>query len=254
MTTIQTIVEQAYREGQFIEQGGTLTDAETEEGIDRLVIIINGLFGSGVGLYLKDWACPATVRTSPENVNFPNRVGYDCSLALSGNLQRSDDQRWRNPPANVRLIVGLTTAATIYLPQFPHDGARVAAVSLPAHIATLTISGNGRYIGDADAVTFAAGASARTWLYRADLASWRDITTIDATADSPLSAEYDDFLICALAMRLAPRYGAQVSEFTAQAYQDGLARLKLQFAQPAHGASEEYQLSPTRQAFDGLTL
>jgi hypothetical protein len=49
----------------------------------------------------------------------------------------------------------------------------------------------------------------------------------------PLPVAFDDFFVCALALRLAPRYGKTVSPGTVQAAQNTLKRLKAHYAQTA---------------------
>lgn len=76
----------------------------------------------------------------------------------------------------------------------------------------LTIDGNGRPIEGAASVLLNVNGTFREWFYRADLAAWVKLSSLDVDDDNPFPAAYDTMFIISLAMRLNPRYGRTLDE------------------------------------------
>ncbi len=78
---------------------------------------------------------------------------------------------------------------------------------------TLTINPNGRKLEGAvanKAVT--TEGFVKQWLYRADVADWKVIDPLATSDDMPFPADFDDYFIILLAMRLNPRYGRTLAQ------------------------------------------
>lgn len=99
-----------------------------------------------------------------------------------------------------RLICSLG-GITITLPALPADGARVAVVDVNASFAAsnVTLARNNRKIaGTASNATLTTGG---TWVYRADLADWKLVSTLVGASQSP----YPESLDLAISHVLIPR-------------------------------------------------
>lgn len=228
-TLVSTIIQQAFREGNFIAVGEVPTADEVAEAVPRLNGFISSLFGFELGEQYREWAVP-----SAQDPAVPLRT---LPQAQTGSTA------WAYPPANSRLLVALTTAQTVYFPAMPSDGARMALVDA-ASVAGMTLHGNGRLIeGAASLVGFPSSFNGRKWLYRADLGDWIRLGVLVEEDEVPLPPEFDDLLICGMAVRLAPRYGVEISSATTSLYMDMLERLKQRYRQ-----SEAMPISTERWA------
>jgi hypothetical protein len=131
----------------------------------------------------------------------------------------------------VRLVVSFMTASALYFPAMPNDGARMALVDVGS-LGDVTLNGNGRKIEGASLLTLpAADLNGRKWLYRADLGNWLRLNVLAAGDPVPLPPEFDELLVCGLAIRLAPRFGVTIAPTTIECYTDMLARLKKRYKQ-----------------------
>lgn len=207
MTLTSEIVKEAYRENNIIPVGREPTDAEVAEALPRLNNIVRSLFGRTVGIYLKDWPVPPST-TAPVNARYP----------MWPATEKLPDDVYPYPPGNARLLCRQTQAKTVYLQQNPQDGAVVEIVPNGADFeaAPLTIDANGRLIAGAlTLVQDAALTEQRRFMYRADLSSWTEIAELTADDPLPFPSEFDDYFICALNIRLSPRYSAAPAALTA---------------------------------------
>lgn len=220
-TLVSEIIVQAFREGNFIAVGESTTAEELVEAIPRLNNYISALFGIELGEAYRDWYAPSAYDPAAP-LRFP--------LTPTGTGAVSTEP-WVYPPANARLLVRFTSPQTLYFPAMPSDGARMALVDVGA-TADVTLSGNGRRIeGVASLTAPPAELSGRKWLYRADLGNWLRLTTLMANDPVPLPPEFDDLLVCGLAMRLAPRFGVEIDATIAGRHEDMLGRLKKRYKQ-----------------------
>lgn len=198
MTLVSSILLQAYRESNLIALGTTALNPNQEtEALARLNAIIASVLGWEAGENLKQWP-----------VGTAGYVDPDAGL-------RRDV--WKCPPINSTLVLNLTQAETIYLPEKPSDGARMSVQDLGGNLATynVVLDGNGRLIEAARTLTLNTDSLNRTWLYRADLGDWRRVSTLVAADEMPFPIEFDDMFIILLAIRLNPRYGRKMDEQTA---------------------------------------
>jgi hypothetical protein len=225
-TLVSSIIQQAFREGNFIAVGEEPTAEEIAEAVPKLNAFIASLFGIEVGAQFREWYVPALANPAAP-LRFP--------LTPTGTGETSTEA-WAYPPANSRLMLALSADAAVYFPAAPSDGARMALVDVGS-TAQVTLNGNGRRIDDGTTEDFTLTVepldlTGSKWFYRADLGTWMLLDPVLAEGDPvPLPPEFDDLLVCGLATRLAPRYGVEISSVTAQCYIDMLERLKKRYRQ-----------------------
>lgn len=252
MSTAQDIVTDALREGNLLAVGGTPTTAELTEGLARLNALIKSLFGIELGEQFADWNVPDPLRTAPEAANFPqlpypeNLLASQQPLSLATDLPASV---WPFPPANSRLVVGITQDATVFFPEAPNEGAQMSFVANPAMNSTLTIDANGRKIEDNATLELTSADSPRRWFYRADIATWAKLTDLALTDPSPLPDDLDDLLICALNIRLSARYGQSPRDGTVETYKYMLKLAKTRFKQAGTTIFGLQNIPPSLQSY-----
>lgn len=247
MTTATAIIKSAFREGNLIAVNKTPTAPEQAEGLDRLNALISGIFGYELGENLTDWLVPQPQRTAPVSANYPQAPTTPRNS--SGNV-------YPYPPSNRRIVYG-GKAQTVYFPQSPSPGSQMAVVQgsgagdSGATGDVLTLNGNGRLIQDPmDGAfksqvqfTFNSGAGGSQfaparWFYRDDLGQWLLLQNLTTSEDGgeytdllPFPLEFDDFFICALAKRIAGRYGKVTASETMETAKVALGRLKARYRQ-----------------------
>ena len=207
MTLISDIITQAFREGNVIPIGQTPNQDEVDEALPRLNNFIQSLFGFELGIRLID-------------VTIPLNADEDLPLGMDED----------NGFANVRFLSRAIADTTVKLFSSPSDGAQVMVADAGAS-AALILDPQQRLIDGSSSVTIPSGSLPRRWLYRADLGQWIEIKTLATTDESPLPVEFDDLLIAALAMRIAPRFGVEPLSGTVQTYSRLLSVLKTRYQQ-----------------------
>lgn len=238
MTTAIKLIQAAYREGNLIAAGKQPTTDEQSEALDGLNRFVNGIFGYEMGENLADWQYPAPQRTAPVAANYPQLPRPDYVGPLYNTY-------WAPfPPRNSRVVWGAVTG-TMYFSDKPEPGSRMAVVEgsgagdsgAPGQL--LTIDGNGRTIQDPadmvlkNQVVLTSPVASNQWLYRDDLGQWMLCNDMELETDCPFPKEFDDFFICALAKRLAPRYGKITAAETIETARVTLSRLKARYRQTA---------------------
>lgn len=246
MTQVSSIITDGFREGNLIPVGTNPTTAEQTEALGRLNSFVAGVFGEEMGENLQDWPVPLPQRTAPIAANYPqlpypmgldgDLMGVPAPTSLSNNFAFT-------PPKNSRLVFG-GQACTVYFPEQPDDGSRMAVVQgsgagdSGTAGAELTLDGNGRYIQDpADnqykpQVVLTDPVDSVQWLYRADLAKWILVSfDLALTDDFPFPKELDDLWICMLAIRLSSRYNKTVSDGTSSTALRMMKKLKARYRQ-----------------------
>jgi hypothetical protein len=236
VTTATVIIQAALREGNLIPAGKSPTTAEQTEALERLNRLVSGVFGYELGENLSDWMAPTPQRTAPVAANYPQGPllnGIDAAIPFNPQL---DVSQWPYPPPNSRIVFGRVTS-TVYFPEAPSDGARMAVVMGSGagdggdDGEILTLDGNGRTIEGANTLELTTPFPARSWFYRADLADWLLIEDVALEDEMLFPSELDDAWICGLAIRLAPRYSKATAVETATAYKNAMGNLKTQYRQ-----------------------
>jgi hypothetical protein len=238
MTLAADLIQSAYREGNLIAAGKQPTTAEQTEALAALNRFVNGIFGYEMGENLADWQFPAPQRTAPVAANYPQLPRPDYLGPLYNSY-------WSPfPPINYRVVWGAVTG-TVYFSDKPEPGSRMAFVQGSGagddgeDGSILTFDGNGRLIQDPDdlqyktQITITSPAESVQWFYRDDLGQWVVCQDMELTDECPFPKEFDDFFICALAKRLAPRYGKITANETIETARITLSRLKARYRQSA---------------------
>lgn len=234
MTTATEIIQNAYREGNILPVGTSPGVNETTEALARLNNLIVAVFGTEMGENLVDWLVPSPQRTAPTAANFPQ--GPQTIFDDSGSLAGNSNAVWPYPPKNSRIIYG-SVASTVYFPEAPDDGSRMAIVQgsgagdSGTAGAVLTLDGNGRTIEGVNTQAYPSPVTGRSWFYRADLADWRALEPLEAADDMIFPPEFDDLWITMLAIRLAPRYGKVVAAETVAINKSMLSKFSNRYMQ-----------------------
>lgn len=239
MTTATLLIQAAAREGNLVAAGASFTTAEQTEALSALNRLVNGIFGFEMGENLADWLYPVPQRTAPVAANFPQ-------LPIPSYVNQPYASAYLSPypPKNSRVVWGGVTG-TLYFPEAPEPGTRMAVVQgsgagdsgAPGQI--ITLNGNGRTIQDPadkafkNTVALTNPATSNQWIYRDDLGQWLLCQDMVLADDCPFPKEFDDFFICALAKRLAPRYSKITAKETIETARVTLARLKARYRQSA---------------------
>lgn len=238
MTTAIKLIQSAYREGNLIAAGSQPTTAEQVEALELLNEFVNGIFGFEMGENMWDWLFPAPQRTGQVASTYPQLPVPDYVGPLYNQYLAP------YPPKNTRVVWG-EVEGTMYFPDKPEPGTRMAVVQgsgagdngQPG--AVLTIDGNGRLIQDPADMMFKTQVlltgplDPNQWFYREDLAMWILCQDMELEDECPFPKECNEFFICALAKRLAPRYGKITAAETVETAKRTLTRLKARYRQSA---------------------
>lgn len=202
MTLISSIITDAFREGNILPLGKVPNTSQATEALRLLNALFSSVYGDEAGEYLTDWPLGNFGRESPE---------YDLAYT---------DDRIDHPTINRRLIAVNETAKTVYLTLQPQDGARMGIADPFGRLASVPVSldANGRTIEGTASITLDQNGMFREWFYRADLGDWVRLTEKADTDEMPFPADFDNFFITLLAIRLNPRYGRAMDEQSATIY------------------------------------
>lgn len=246
MTLASDIIRRGFREDNLIPIGRQPKTEELTEGLELLNAFMLSVYGYELGENMEDWVAPQPQRTAPVAANFP-QLPYPLSSDYMANPSPIADDYSLNiypfPPPNSRIVWG-GNPLTVYMPEAPRPGSRIALVqgsgaanSQAVPGAQLVLDGNGRRIelpdgsGVADTLTLVNPVDPVKWFYRDDLAHWKVIRPVALTDDIPYPPEYDDLWIGALSIRLAPRYNKTVSQDTKNNTARMLAKMRTEFRQ-----------------------
>lgn len=200
MATLRKIITDAYRESGIIQKG-TVPDADQmQEGLDKLLMIIENVFGEEVGSHYQD-------------INYGDD-GVTNAYSVDSNREVFIDNSYARP--SYRLLVNSTQPKTIYLDPSPYDGARFACIDVGETFDTapVTIAADTRRIEGASSVVLNTVGSNVSWFYRGDLAEWVRVSPLDLDSQSPFPSQFDDYFIIKLATRLHPRYLVNTAQET----------------------------------------
>lgn len=245
MTTAGTIVTAGFREGNLVPVGSSPTDNETSEGLDILNRLVLSAFGFTIGNRLVDWQIPAVQRTGNVSRDYPLLPGATFHYKPFNT----------SPPPNSR-IVWDGSAQHVYFVPDAQDGAVMAAVkgsgAAGAVQGELTLDGNGRTIAGQPTLVIDGSTLPTQWFYRADYADWREVKPIALADDMLFPREMDDLWICALSIRMAPRYGKTVAASTTARFGEMSAIFKARYQQTAPTTGGGEDLFGTFQSFPNV--
>lgn len=241
MTTISTIISDAFRESNLTMVGTSPTSAEETEALRLLNRVVLGLFGDKLGEPLN--TLPLGRGT---NIETPELVPlfFDDYITTD------------TVPANTRLNCNLTAATEINLDPRPDPGARFAVIDNAGNFDTynLTVNGNGNQIETASGLTLSTANLAREWFFREDTGNWARLTDLITTDESPFPSEFDDILIIGLAFRLNPRDGAAVSPYSVERYREVLSRFQSRYRQTKEVLTDPALLRISAGRYPALTV
>jgi hypothetical protein len=221
MTQISALITRAFRQENITAVGTSPTSAEQAEALEIINDLVRQLYGFELGELVYDWQVPPT-KTAPHAVENPDDP-YDT---------RENATIYRQPPSNVRLVTKLSAATTVYLPQFPNDGARIALTDAGSANNNLTLNANGRTIeGSAALALDLSAVTEREWFYRADLSDWTRVAELAADDESPFPQKYDMLLVTGVAIWLSPRFGKEPKNVTTNLFASLKSKFEAQYRQ-----------------------
>jgi len=222
LTTISTLIRDAFRESNLIAISADPTEAEQAEGLRLLNRVVLSLLGNEAGDPLNTFPLGSNNVSRPSG--FPDQPQNDWFV-----------------PVNVRLVLNLTDDQTVYLHPQPNDGARFAVVDKSDNLSTnsLTVMGNGYTIEDEPSLVFNTNGTAREYFFRADTGNWTAVSPLTAESESPFPEQFDDLLIISLAMRLNPRHGVAADAQSVETLRSLLRKFKAQYGQTVETPLEE---------------
>ncbi len=250
MTLNSTLIDAGFRESNFTGTGKAPTTAESSEGLVMLQSLVNSFQGSIIGTRFKPWWMPAPFDTSTTGV-----MRWPAQTAGQNNPNVNEII---HPPANSRVFLRTTTATTIYMPGEPEDGAMMQFVDA-GFTANVTLDGNGNFMGSTG-VSYTAtldtlfGSNSRmttkTYVFRADIASWTAIDALVLGAENPFPTDFDDYWITAMAIRLAPRFGNEPKQATVARYKEMVVFARQWYRQSAEALGIDMG-TPTQNTYGG---
>lgn len=202
MTVISSIITDAFREGNILPLGKAPNTNQATEALRLINGLFSSVYGDEAGEGLVDWPLGNFGRESP---------AYDLAYT---------DQAIDHPTINRRLIAVNDEAKTVYLSLYPQDGARMGIADPFGRLATVPVilDANGRTIEGSASITLDVNGTFREWFYRADLGGWVRLSQLTDADEMPFPADFDNFFITLLAMRLNPRYGRTMDDQSALIY------------------------------------
>lgn len=221
MTTAQTIIQRAFRQENIINAGASPTTDEQSEALALLNSLVGQIIGFELGELVNDWQIPLSYTDTNQQQNPRDPYGANAVTPY-----------FLSPPINSRILATIAAATTVYLPQYPNDGSRIALVDTNSTNTALTFDGNGRLIeGAATLVLDLSTDAPAEWIYRADVGDWRQYTSLALGDNSPFPDKYDMMLITGLAIWLCPRNGLSPSDVTVSIYNELRAKFRAQYKQ-----------------------
>lgn len=215
MTLISSLITDAFREGNIIPLGRVPNDNQVTEALRLYNALIRSIYGDDAGEALADWPLGTYGYENPNPG--PDYTAPDVC----------------RPNINRRLVATNTAAKRVYLTPFPQDGARMGIIDPHGRLAAfpVTLDANGRTIEGAATLLLNVNGTNREWFFRADLGQWVRISDLLATDQNPFPADFDQFFIVLLAMRLNPRYGRQMDAQSATFFKNDRQKFVARYLQ-----------------------
>lgn len=223
MALVSEIIKDAFREANLIPITQSPTLDEQAEALRLLNRFVRSIFGNEAGDKLQSFA-----------------VG-SLNVVTTTQLPIFDFTTPNYVPLNARLMVNINAATSVNLHPDPEDGSRIAVVDVAGNFNTfnLTLRGNGRGVDTATTAVLNTASLKKEWFYRADLGSWMTISDLKISDTFPFPAEFEDFFVIGLAMRLNPRNGASIDEQSLSRYQKQRNIFRSRYTQIIETQSEE---------------
>jgi hypothetical protein len=198
MTLVSEIITDAYRLGNLIALGEQPDLAQQTEGLRYVNRVVSSVLGNEAGELLQSFPFGNNNIEAP--IGYP---WYDQGQGLDWYL-----------PLNKRVMLNLTSPATINLHPSPDDGARFGIVDVSHNLDTfnLTINGNGQQIENNSNLTLSVSGTKREWFYRQDLGNWVRTTSLEISDVFPFPESFDEMFVYMLALRFNPAYNATMDQ------------------------------------------
>lgn len=236
MTLISSIITDAYREANIIPLGRAPNANQVTEALRLYNAVLGSIYGDDAGEGLADW---------PLGTYGNNLPGFQLPY---------DNYALVRPPLNRRLIATATTALTLYLSPCPQDGSRMGIADPFGRLAAfpVTLDASGRTIEGNPTILLNTNGLFQEWFYRADLGQWVKLTNRLDTDQNPFPADFDDFFITTLALRLNPRNGREMDEQSVAVYKSARKQFVARYLQSAPLQIDDSLSWPftTRQSYD----
>lgn len=207
MTLVSTLLTDSLRESNLIGLGEEGDAAQGVEALRLLNRLVASVFGNEVGEKLEDWT-------------FPPVWGYVPV--------------WQFIPPDTRIVMGENAGAQSFnVNPYPQNGDRLQLVDAGSDFSSnpvTLIPGPATFAGASGNFTANTDGFNRTWLYRADIADWAQISPLDAAGEFPFPMAFDDAFIGLLAARLSPRYQRELSAESQASLQRSLSQLRAAYA------------------------
>lgn len=271
MTTVSTLIQAAYREGNLLGVGISPTTAELTEAVAEYNALVTFLLQLQRSSNLAD-VTPSAAGTTflskhtrivqqavSSTYKFPapaddgarmamiQGTGYQSASftgsgssttltasGVTGTIRVGDTITGTGVPANT-VITALGTG-TGGAGTYTTNNATTSSNNALIATGTLTLDGNGYTIAGSATQTFVATntpGTLKSWFYRADQGDWKEVKTFASSDDALLPSDYDDMSQAYIFMRLAPRYNKAVSKETQGIIDRGMSQFRQRYFQGA---------------------
>lgn len=225
MTTVRTIIKDAYRESNLIPESQDPSADQFAEGLRLLNRLVDSILTFELGDPFED------IVVGSNNISEPTGLADYYEDQINNSFL----------PQNSRLFLNLNEAKTVYLHPIPDDGCLFSVVDTSGNLATnnLTVVGNGRTIETALNQVLSTNGATETWFYRAELGDWKKVTSLTESSEFPFPRGFDNYFIIGLAMRLNPRNGAVLTQESAFEYKRQKSQFRSRYGQVIPAPTEE---------------
>jgi hypothetical protein len=216
MATLRKIITDAYRESGIIQKGSVPDADQMQEGLDKLLSIIENTLGHEVGSLFQD------INYGDDGVSGPYSVDSSREVFIDNSYIRP----------SYRLVVNSASAKTVYLDPNPYEGSRFAVIDAGQNFTTapLTIVADTRRIEGTRQVVLNTDGTSASWLYRADLGEWVRCSPLTLDSELPFAGEFADLFSIKLAMRLHPRYLVQTTQESTMFYRELVRKFRSRYS------------------------
>ena len=155
-------------------------------------------------------------------------------------------------PKNTRLMCNIDNPISVALHPMPDDGSRFAVIDVAGTFGTynVTVHGNGRLIEGQPSIVLNVNDTDKEWFYRADLGNWMLYAPLTVELEFPFPAEFDDYFITLLAIRLNPAYGQTLDPQSKYIFERSQRQLRARYTQTIPTRGELALLRMPKTAYD----
>lgn len=229
MTTLNTIINRAYRVSQILDIDREPSDAQVNEALALLRGIIRRHLRPPV---MTVWLGSLTSIKRQKGQVFKDFTPYVRDLSI---------------PQDVYVNVNATEAYDLFLPSDPGDGARLVVFDYGSTFATnpLTLIGNGNLIDTGPELELNTNGQRVELMYRRDLANWQLISTLGLSQNLPFAEDFDIIFEIELAMNLNPRYGNEMGGVLIEVYRSALSMFNSRYMSETSSAAPDILWDPS---------